>query len=404
MNTQSARLSLGFSLIGHTYSHLFMLLFPVVVLTLEKEWGLPYDELLPLALAGTILFGAAALPAGWLGDRFGALGLMIIYFTGTGAASVLTGFARTPFEMALGLAAIGLFAAIYHPVGIAWLVQVALKRGQALGWSGVFGNLGFGCAGLVAGALIDLAGWRAAFIVPGLVSILTGLALWALVRAGTIEAATVDRKPEPPASRDDMIRAFAVLSVTMLCAGLISQALTVAMPKLFADRLPAEYGGSATMVGAFVSLVFVLAGAAQLVGGHLSDRLSMKWSYITAYLLQVPAMVLVASMTGWPMLATVVVIAALGTAVIPAESGLLARYTPVRWRGTAFGIKFVLSLGVSAAGLPLVSTIYGATGDFLWLFIVLAGFAALLFASGVFLPGDRGAKSVAPIPVPAPAE
>lgn len=404
MNAASARLSLGFSLIGHTYAHLFMLLYPVVVLTLEKEWGLPYDELLPLALAGTILFGAAALPAGWLGDRFGALGLMVIYFVGTGAASVLTGFARTPFEIGLGLAAIGLFAAIYHPVGIAWLIQVAVKRGQMLGWSGVFGNLGFGCAGVVAGVLIDVAGWRAAFIVPGLVSVLTGLALWGLVRAGVISTVTVDRKPEPPASREDMVRAFVVLSVTMLCAGLISQAISVALPKLLADRLPAEYGGSASTVGALVSVVFVLAGAIQLVGGHLSDRVSMKWSYVIAYLLQVPAMLLVANMAGWPTLVTATVITMLGTAVIPAESGLLARYTPVGWRGTAFGIKFVLSLGVSAAGLPLVSYIYGATGDFVWLFYVLAGFAALLFLSGVFLPGDRGAKSVAPAPVPAPAE
>jgi MFS family permease len=404
MNALSARLSLGFSQIGHTYAHLFMMLYPVVVLTLEKEWGLPYDELLPLALAGTVLFGAAALPAGWLGDRFGALGLMVIYFVGTGAASVLTGFARTPFEIGLGLAAIGLFAAIYHPVGIAWLVQVAVKRGQALGWSGVFGNIGFGSAGVVAGVLIDLAGWRAAFIVPGLVSILTGFALWGLARTGVVGAATVDRKPEPPASREDMIRAFVVLSVTMLCAGLISQSISVAMPKLFAERLPADYGGSASTVGALVSVVFVLAGAIQLAGGHLSDRVSMKWSYLVAYLLQVPAMLLVANMAGWPMMVTATAIVMLGTAVIPAESGLLARYTPVGWRGTAFGIKFVLSLGVSAAGLPLVSYIYGATGDFVWLFYVLAGVAALLVLSGVFLPGDRGAKSAAPVPVPAPAE
>ena len=36
---------------------------------------------------------------------------------------------------------------------------------------------------------------------------------------------------------------------------------------------------------------------------------------------------------------------------IPAESSLLARYSPTRWRSTAFGAKFVLSIGVSAAGV-----------------------------------------------------
>lgn len=404
MNAAAARLSLGFSLIGHTYSHLFMLLFPVVVLTLETEWGLPYEELLPLALAGTILFGAGALPAGWLGDRFGALAMMVVYFVGTGAASVATGFARTPAEMAIGLGAIGLFASIYHPVGIAWLVQVALKRGQALGWSGVFGNLGFAGAALVAGVLIDLAGWRAAFIVPGLICAVTGAALWACLRLGLVSTVTTDRLPEPPASRDDMIRAFIVLSVTMMCAGLIFQAISVALPKVFAERLPAELGGSATQVGALVSLVYVTAGAAQLLGGHLSDRISMKWSYLGGYLLQAPIMLLVAHLAGWPLIVTATMMAVLGTSVIPAESGLLARYTPVRWRSTAFGIKFVLSLGVSAAGLPLVSGIYAETGGFVWLFYVLAGVAFTLFAAGLFLPNDRGAKIAGPQPIPAAAE
>ena len=64
MSRTSARLSLGFSCAGHTFSHLFMLLYPVVVLTLEQEWGRSYESLLPLSFAGFVLFGAAAQPAG----------------------------------------------------------------------------------------------------------------------------------------------------------------------------------------------------------------------------------------------------------------------------------------------------------------------------------------------------
>jgi len=404
MTNRSARLSLGFSLVGHTYAHLVMLLFPVVVLALEKEWGLPFGDLLPLSLAGTILFGAAALPAGWLGDRFGALGMMVIYFVGTGVACVATGFARTPLEMALGLAAIGLFAAIYHPVGVAWLVQVAARRGQALGWSGVFGNIGVAAAAVVAGALIDFAGWRAAFIVPGMVCVATGLLLWLGVKLGAVEPAKGDRQPEAPASRDDMIRAFIVLSVTMLCAGLIFQCVSVTLPKIFAERLPAEFAGTATQIGALVSIVYVIAGAAQLVGGYLSDRMSMKWSYLTSFVLQVPVMLYMAQASGWTLVAGAALISVLGTTVIPAESGLLARYTPLKWRSTAFGIKFVLSLGVSAAGVPLVSYIYAETGDFVWLFYILAGCAFTLVAAGLWLPGDRGLRAAQASPVAAPAE
>src|SRR5260370_444805 len=112
MTALSARLSMGFSNIGHFFSHLLMLLYPTVVLALEGRFGLSYGELLSLSIPGYILFGAAALPAGWLGDRWSAEGMMVLYFIGTGAASVLAAFADRPVDLALGLTLIGLFGSI----------------------------------------------------------------------------------------------------------------------------------------------------------------------------------------------------------------------------------------------------------------------------------------------------
>ncbi|MGH6718378.1 MAG: MFS transporter, partial [Alphaproteobacteria bacterium] len=189
----SARLALGFSSVAHTYSHLFMVLYPTVVLALEPVFHLPYGDLVLLAVAGNVLFGACALPAGWLGDRWSAEGMMTIFFVGTGAAAILTGLAATPLMLAVGLALIGAFAAIYHPVGIAWLVRVAVNRGRALGVNGVFGSLGTAGAALVAGILTELVGWRAAFIVPGIVCVATGVGFALAVRAGRIVAAKADR-------------------------------------------------------------------------------------------------------------------------------------------------------------------------------------------------------------------
>src|SRR5260221_1975407 len=133
MTARSARLSMGFSNVGHFFSHLLMLLYPTVVLALEGRFGLTYGELLSLSIPGYILFGAAALPAGWLGDRWIAEGMMVLYFVGTGAAAVLTGFSNRPFELALGLTPIGLFCSIYHSVGVALPVRNAQRRRQAPG-------------------------------------------------------------------------------------------------------------------------------------------------------------------------------------------------------------------------------------------------------------------------------
>ncbi len=399
MTNASARLSLGFSCVGHTYSHLLTLLFPTVVLALEKEMGLPYDELIALALAGNLLFGAAALPAGWLGDRFGPAWLMVIFFVGTGAATILTGLVDTPLGIAAGLALTGLFGAIYHPVGIAWLVQNAENRGRSLGVNGVFGSIGVAAAPVVAGALTDFAGWRMAFIVPGVVCLATGLVLWVYVRGGSVMQSRTDRKPEPPASRDDVIRAFLVLSVTMLAAGLIYTALIVAMPKIYAERMHGLVGDGATGAGILVSLVFLSASGAQILGGWFADRYKLKYVYIVCFAIQMPLFLFAASATNLPLFAATSFAIMMTSASIPAESGMLARYTPVGWRSTAFGAKFVLSLGVSALAVPLISVIYGATGGFFWLFVALAMFSLTIVVFGLLLPGGEAERA----PQPAPA-
>src|SRR3546814_9304842 len=126
----SARLAPGFSCAGHSFAHLLMLLYPTVVLSLEPAWNRPFEELIGLMLVGQVLFGVGAVPAGWLGDRWSVPGMMAVFFLGTGAAAIGTGFADGPFEIALGLAAIGLFASIYHPVGIAWVTRTPVNRGD----------------------------------------------------------------------------------------------------------------------------------------------------------------------------------------------------------------------------------------------------------------------------------
>jgi MFS family permease len=399
MSSLSARLSLIFSSVGHTYTHLIMMLWPTVVLVLEKEWGMDYAVLLPLAVAGQVLFGAGALPAGWLGDRWSTTGMMVVFFIGTGLATMATGFAQSPWQLAAGMAATGLFASIYHPVGMAWMVRNAVNRGKALGINGLFGSVGIGIAALTAGLLCDLISWRAAFIVPGTVCFTTGLALWFFTRSGFVEAPVVDRKPEPEAARSDVVRAFWVLSVTMVLAGLVNQAATVALPKLFEAQVPG-LAGTTTAVGAMVAVVYCFTALAQIVGGHLSDRFPMKTIYVLSYVLQVPFLALVAGLSGAPMIAAVTAAMAVQVAGVPVENGLLARYTPGRWRGTAFGAKFVLTITVSALSFPLVAGTYARLGDVGLLFLVLAALSALVALFALLLPSERARPRPEPVVPP----
>src|SRR4029453_2986924 len=110
-----------------------------------------------------------------------------------------TAFARTPFEVGLGLFVVGVFAAIYHPVGLAIVVAKWKNTGMRIAVNGVFGNLGVASAALVTGYFIDHGGWAIAFIVPGVVSIAVGVA-YTIMRWQEIVAETT-RARAPAATK-----------------------------------------------------------------------------------------------------------------------------------------------------------------------------------------------------------
>jgi MFS transporter, FSR family, fosmidomycin resistance protein len=396
MSPQSSRLAQIYSQAGHSCCHVSMLLYPTVVLALEKEFGYSYGDLLVLMTLGNVLFGVAALPAGWLGDRWHTVGMMVIYFLGLGAALIFTGLMNSTAGLTLGLALIGLFAAIYHPVGMAWLIRNAQHPGRILGVNGVFGSFGVASAAMIAGVLTDLVNWRAAFLVPGVVVLLTGASLAYCVARGWVVEIKADVRPQThKPSREAMWRVFVVLSITMLGNGLIYQSLSSAMPKIFAERVGALSAGSTIGVGMLVSMVYLASMASQLAGGYLSDKFSSRAIYIGASLLQLPLYFAAAALSGAPLVLLVAMSVLFQTLAVPTENLLLSRYTPDKWRATAFGAKFVLALGVGALGVPLVAHMHDATGGFYWYFVVLTAVAATIAAAALWLPGDRARSSEA---------
>ncbi|MDH3335311.1 MAG: MFS transporter, partial [Rhodospirillaceae bacterium] len=288
MSKNSARLSLIFSCFGHTYAHLFAPIFFVVALALENEMGLSHGEVVSLIVAGNVLYGIGAPFAGWVSDKWNATGMMSVYFIGTGLAMMLTGFATTPVMLALFLGLTGLFGSIYHPVGIAWLVKNAVNRGTALGINGVFGTVGPSVAALSAGILTDMISWRAAFVIPGGVILLTGIMFILMIRRGEITEIKQDIAPQPPVARSEIIRTIMVLSITMLCTGMIYQATSPAVPKMLSLRLDGLFADGIMGVSAMVAMVYIVAGGFQIIAGRLCDIYPLKLVYILSFVAQIP--------------------------------------------------------------------------------------------------------------------
>ena len=103
--------------VGHFLDHLFMLVFATVAaLALSKEWGMSYAELIPYATPGFIAFGAFALPAGWMADRWSREGLIMIYFIGIGLSAIGTALAVTPLQIGYVLLSCVVLIAIFAPL------------------------------------------------------------------------------------------------------------------------------------------------------------------------------------------------------------------------------------------------------------------------------------------------
>lgn len=376
--------------LGHTLDHLFMLIFPTVVIVLAPEFGRPYAEMLPLALGGFIAFGAGSIPAGWLGDRWSRHGMMVVFFIGIGLASILTAFARTPFEIAAGLTLVGLFAAIYHPVGIAMLVKDEPKLGMALGINGVAGNLGLAFAAILSGALADLVSWRAAFIVPGVFSVALGIWFAVAVPRALADAAPA-KKTSKPVAQVDRARVFAVLVVATVCGGVIFNATTVAMPKIFDERL-SDLTNSAFGVGAFVCVVYVLAALAQLCVGRMIDRGSLRAVFIPIAMMQAPLLFLAGSTTDWAMLTVATAMMFFVFGQIPINDAMVAKYIDDRWRSRAYALRYVLSFSASATAVPLIAILHAQTGGFRAVFMVLSALALLIFAAALAFPAPKASE------------
>ena len=387
---------------GHFMDHLLMLVFPTAVLGMGESFGMSYGELLPLSLGGFIAFGAGSLPAGWLGDKWSRRNMMAVFFLGMGAAAVLTGFASSPVELAVGLTAIGLFGAIYHPVGTALLTAHAQRLGRDIGINGVYGNLGIAFAALATGGLTQWFGWRWAFVVPGVLSMLTGVALLAMLPdLPAVRKAAVKEAARLP--RAVVVRAFTVLAVTTVAGSVAFNAAVIAMPKLFDERM-ADLGATPFGIGALVFGVYAVGATSQLIVGRLVDRHTLRRIFIPLAALQAPCLFLAATSTGWALaaLAVAMMFAIFGQVTI--NDTMVAKYTDEGWRARAYAVRYLVSFAASAAAVPLVAVLHERSGGFDLVFQVLAVGGALIFLSALLFPNRPGEVDARPATAPAAAE
>ncbi len=304
--------------------------------------------------------------------------MMAAFYLGCGVSLAGVGLAPNLITLALAMFALGIFAAIYHPVGMAMLIEASGAKGRTLAFNGVCGNLGVSLAAGISGALAYWVSWRAAFFVPAAISFATGIVYLWLTPDDLHHAKTRKSVAAVPLTPRLAVMLFGLFIVIALSAGLTFNVLTIALPKIVDERLSSDL--PLVLVGSIATAVLVCGALAQLTVGRLVER--------------IPPHVIFAAVTGlgflgnlWAAYANgVALLVALAVAIaaiygqVTVNDMIMARYTADAWRGRVYAVRYFLLFISAGAAIGMISVLH-LSGGFTLVLSVNAIIALLLFVA-----------------------
>jgi MFS family permease len=388
---RSVSLLLNFA---HAIDHMFLLIFAAAVGTIAAEFGFArWEDLMPYSVGAFFLFGIGSLPAGRLGDLWGRRVMMLIFFFGMGVSAILAAFTQNAWQLTAALVLLGAFAAIYHPVGIPMLVQYARNPGATLGVNGLVGNLGIAVAAVVTGLLIKWLGWRAAFAIPGMVSIACGFLFMAACPPEGEAPAKRKGGAKVVLSQAALARAFLVMTMAAITGSLMFNLTTNGNGQLLTERFRGIVEDPATL-GLLLGAVYAVASIAQVIVGRLIDKYPLKPLYFWIVLGQIPLFFLSSGAQGWWMFALMIASMAFVFGAIPFTDAMIVRYVDDRLRSRVAGMRIAVSFSISSIAVWALGPTVKSMG-FSPLLVTMAGIAACTALAVFLLPGET-ADRVAP--------
>ena len=370
--------------ISHFLDHFIMLIFAKSAYDAGRHFGMSYDEIIIYGMAGFILFGAVAPLAASLADRFSRSLLLVIYHFGIGLAAILAGFAQTVWQLSAAIGLIGVFASIYHPVGIAMLIKSNRRIGFRLGINGVFGNMGVAAAPLIAGILLTMGDWRLCFILPGIFCLIYGFAFITALEEG-YQQSTQKKQVKKPGFSPNWKLALAAIFLSTASGGFVFSAMTFVVPRYFEISM-VSISSSVAITGLLASLVYACASFTQIAVGWIIDKVEPKWVLFGIGIGQIFFIFLTSQFTDYALFFAMLIAMSFVFGQIPITDTILSRYVPDEWRAKALSLKFMLNLVVGAAVLPICGLLLQSGMMMSSLFVILSCIAALVVASGIILP------------------
>ncbi len=376
--------------VSHFLDHFMMLIFAKAAYDAGKYFGLTYDEIIAYGAVGFLFFGAFAPLAAHLSDKISRSFLMIIYHFGIGLSSILAAISTSLWLFAVSLSLIGIFAAIYHPVGITMLLSKNKNNGIRMGINGVFGNMGVAAAPLITGLILFYGNWRLCFLLPGFFCIIYGLQF---LKALTIEPSSEvnERVISGRPFAKHWHRALSSIALSTISAGFIFGAMTFLVPRYFETYL-SNISTSVAVTGLLAGLVYAIASFAQIAVGKMIDKFSPKLILLIISAGQILFIYFSSIFENWSLFFITLFAMAFVFGQVPINDIILSRYIPDEKRAKILSIKYVLNLSAGASVLPICSLMMQNGFEMRQIFSMMSFMAVFILLAALLLPKQLEAE------------
>lgn len=380
--------------IGHSLTHWYPATFYLLLPLIGRELGLSYSEIGFIMTSQYVAGAISNIPGGMIVDTVGRKGLLLaVSLFWVGFPYFLMSFTHSYWVLLLCVTLVGIGNNLWHPTAIPTLAQrFPGRKGLALSFHGMGGNVGDALAPLAVGALLAVMTWREIVVlnvIPGV--IMAGLILFYLgaLRLGGRKKAqdlVAQERHERLGMREylgglgELLRnkELLFLSVSSGFRSMTQNGLLTFLPIFLAY----EMGYSPLWVGACMFILQAAGFAASPIAGHLSDRMGRRRILMTSMIMA--GVVLAFMAFAGRSLAFVFFIAVLGFflyAVRPVMQAWTLECTPKKMGGTSIGVLF----GMQAIGSSIGPALGGGIADRYGLMAVFFFLAVTIVVANVFV-------------------
>ena len=402
---------------SHFITHGYMTLLPAVLVVIAGEHSMSFLDIGIIANIGYFLYGLGAFPSGYLADKFGSKRVLTVGVFGMAISSILVGLSPGVVSFAIAYGVLGIFASIHHPAGLSLIARrVTTSRGKALGFHGVFGNIGLFMTPMAAAlSVMIFHTWRAAYLVFGVIGIGFGIILhmsrleqepdfslrnmleWPKVLLAGRESKTrVEVQASGTAEDTGAVGKIAmtiipvallVLFVGSILSGFIFRGSLTFFPALLQREIYfiTSHDEPVVVAGFVTTAILSLGLIGSWFGGYLSDKIKVPELFpIVIFIIVAPALYGISRLTDSWLLATGSLFSLVYYAWQPSHNFLIAKYSKKASQGLGFGINFFLIFGMGSIATAIggyVADDYGVD-RFYWIMAIVA-FCAMLVALAV---------------------